>query len=105
VYYDRTPGDLVQEQDALYGAIDTLHRQWGRSQMAKSYTDLHTAVARAERALSVLEPHQDKRGIAFKIHVLGLACMVMVAREEITRAERFALALVEREAAAHPLLH
>src|SRR5262245_25328269 len=97
--------DPVQEQDALYGAIDTLHRQWGRSQMAKSYTDLHTAVARAERTLSVLEPHQDKRGIAFKIHVMGLASIVMVAREEIARAERFALAVVTRQAAAHLFLH
>jgi hypothetical protein len=76
--------DPVQEQEALYRAIDTLHRQWGRSQMAKSYTNLHTAIARAERALSVLEPCQDKRGIAFKVYVLGLACMAMVAREEIS---------------------
>jgi hypothetical protein len=52
--------------------------------MAKSYTDLHTAIARAERALSVLKPCQDKRGIAFKVYVLGLACMAMVAREEIS---------------------
>jgi hypothetical protein len=97
--------DPVQEKDALYGAIDTLHQQWGRRQMAQAYTDLHAAVARAERALSVLEPHQDKRGIAFKVHVLDLACMVMVAREEIARVERFARALVEREAAAHLFLH
>jgi hypothetical protein len=97
--------DPVQEKEILYVAIDTLPQQWGKAEMAQAYTDLHAAVARAERALSVLEPHQDKRGIAFKVHVLGLACMVMVAREEIARAERFARALVEREAAAHLFLH
>jgi hypothetical protein len=47
----------------------------------------------------------DKKGLAFKIHVMGLASLVMVAREEIERAERFALALVEREAATPLLLH
>ncbi len=72
--------------------------------MAQAYTDLHAAVARAEQALSVLAEQQDRRGIAFKIHVLGLASLVMVAREEIQRAERFALAVGEREAAAHPFL-
>jgi len=48
-----------------------------------------------EQALSVLEHQQDKKWIAFKIHVMGLASLVMVASEEIERAERFALALVE----------
>jgi hypothetical protein len=88
--------DPVREQDALYVAIDTLHKQWGRRQMAQAYTDLHVAVARAGRALSVLEEQQDKRGIAFKTHVMGLAATVMVAHEEIARTRRFALALVER---------
>ena len=59
--------------------------------MATAYTNLDATVARAEQALSVLEPQQDKREIAFQIHVLGLAAMVMVAREELQRAERFAL--------------
>jgi len=53
----------------------------------------------------MLQAHQDNRGIAFKIHVLGLAAMVTVAREEIARAERFALVLMEKEAAVHPFLH
>jgi hypothetical protein len=43
----------------------------------------------------------DKKGLAFKVYVMGLAATVMVAREEIERAERFARALVERKAAAH----
>jgi hypothetical protein len=47
----------------------------------------------------------DKKGLAFKVYVMGLASLVMVAREEIARAERFALALVEKEAAARPFLH
>ena len=53
----------------------------------------------------MLQAHQDNRGIAFKIHVLGLAAMVAVTREEIARAERFALVLVDQEAAAHLFLH
>jgi hypothetical protein len=97
--------DPVQEKNALCTAIDTLHAQWGKAGMAQAYTALQIAVARAEQALSVLEPHQDKRGIAFKIHVLGLASMVMVAREEIARAELFALALIEKQAATHLFLH
>jgi len=96
--------DPAQEKEVLYIAIDALHKQWGKPQMAKAYRDLRAAVARAEQALSVLAEQQDRRGIAFKIHVLGLASLVMVAREEIQRAERFALAVGEREAAAHPFL-
>ena len=37
--------------------------------------------------------------------VLGLACIVMVAREEIARAERFARARMEKRVAAPPFLH
>ena len=49
--------DPAQEKEVLYIAIDALHKQWGKPQMAEAYTDLHAAVTRAERALSVLEPH------------------------------------------------
>jgi len=37
--------------------------------------------------------------------VLGLACIVMVARAEIARAEQFARARMETQAAAPPFLH
>jgi hypothetical protein len=63
--------DPAQEKESLYPAINTLHQQWGKLQMATAYTDLYAAVARAEQALAILEPQQDKNGIAFKIHVLG----------------------------------
>ncbi len=86
--------DPAQERAILYAAIDTLHRQWGKAEMAEAYTDLHAAVARAAQALSVLKQQNDKKGVAFQIHVLGLAAMVMVAREELQRAERFALNLL-----------
>ncbi|HJY82516.1 MAG TPA: hypothetical protein VKK81_15725 [Candidatus Binatia bacterium] len=82
------PCDPVQEKDALYGVIDTLHRQWGKAGMAQAYTTLQVGVAPAAQVLSVLESHQDKRGIAFKIHLLGLACIVMVARRELKCAQR-----------------
>jgi hypothetical protein len=58
--------------------------------MAQAYTDLQAAIARAERALAVLEQQQDKNGIAFKIHVLGLGFQVTYAQEELDRAEQFA---------------
>jgi hypothetical protein len=64
--------------------------------MARAYIDLVHTMARAEQALSLLQPPYATRSIAFRVNVLGLACMVMVAREEIARAERFALVLMER---------
>jgi hypothetical protein len=39
----------------------------------------------------------DKKGLTFKVHVMGLAATVMVAREELQRAEWFALAVVTRD--------
>lgn len=96
--------DPVQEKEILYVAIDTLPQQWGKAEMAEAYIDIHAAVARAEQALSVLEEQQDKKGLAFKIHVLGLAATVMVAREEIQRAEGLALEVITRQAAAQPFL-
>jgi hypothetical protein len=83
--------DPAQEKEWLYTAIDSLHQQWGKAEMTQAYTDLRPVVAGAEQALPVLEEQQDRRGLAFKVHVIGLASMVMVAHEELRRAERFAL--------------
>lgn len=55
--------DPAHEKELLYAAIGTLYEQWGRSAMGQAYSDLHAAIARAERALAVLEPQQNERGI------------------------------------------
>jgi hypothetical protein len=68
-------------------------------------SSLVQAVAHAEQALSHVQPFYNTGDTAFQVHVPGLGCMRMVAREEIARVERFALALIEKQAAAHPFLH
>src|SRR5438105_3427527 len=99
------PYDPAHEKELLSAAIGAVHKHWGTRHMAKAYEDLIQAVARAEQARAVLDPLQDTRGHAFKVHVLGLGCMLLYARGELVRVERFALALVEKEQATYPYLH
>jgi hypothetical protein len=82
--------DPVTEKDALYAAIAALEKSWGKPGMAQAVAALRTALAHAEHALSVLE-HDTERDTAFEVHVLGLGFQVTYAREEIQRAEQYAL--------------
>jgi hypothetical protein len=73
--------------------------------MGYAYEDLRQAVTHAERALAVLDPLQNTRGPAFKVHIAGLGGMILYARDELARGERFAWSLVDKERAQHPSLH
>jgi hypothetical protein len=97
--------DPAQEKAHLSAAIGAVYKHWRTAQMAQAYVELVHAVAGAELALSVLESQHTLQGIGFGVHILGLQCLTMVAHEEIARVERFALALVEKERAAHPYVH
>ena len=59
----------------------------------------------AAAALAVLDPLQNTRGHAFRVHVLGLGGMILYARDELARVGRFAWSLVDKERAQHPYLH
>jgi len=52
-----------------------------------------------------LDPLQNTRGHAFRVHVLGLGGMILYARDELARVGRFAWSLVDKERAQHPYLH
>jgi hypothetical protein len=99
------PYDPAQEKDRLSAAIGAVHRHWGTAEMGYAYEDLLQAVAHAEQARAVLDPLQNTRGHAFKVHVLGLGGMILYARDELARAERFAWSLLEKAQAKHPYLH
>jgi hypothetical protein len=66
--------------------------------MAHAVADLHTALAHAEHALSVLE-QETERDTAFEVHVLGLGFQVTYAREELYRAEQFTLRTLDQRSA------
>lgn len=74
----------------LSAAIGTLLQQWGSHEMAQARAALCDAMGRAEQALALLAKQQDEKGIAFKIHVMGLATLTMLAHEEIQHADRLA---------------
>jgi hypothetical protein len=99
------PYDPAHEKDRLSAAIAAVQQHWGTAEMAYADEDLVQAVAHAKRAQTVLAPLQNTRGHAFKVHVLGLDFMILYAREEIARVERFAWSLVEKEQAKHPYSH
>jgi hypothetical protein len=82
--------DPATEKNALYTTIAALEKSWGTPGMAQAVADLHTALAHAEHALSALE-QETESDTAFEVHVLGLGFEVMYAREEIQRAEQYAL--------------
>jgi hypothetical protein len=70
--------DPIKEKAALFAAITTLGKQWGKPGMAHALSDLCDALARAEQALSALE--QETEGdTAFEVHVLGLGFQVTCA--------------------------
>jgi len=71
--------------------------------MGYAYEDLLQAVAHAEHALAVLDPLQNTRGPAFKAQVASLGGLILYAREELARADRFAVALAEKAHAQLPL--
>jgi hypothetical protein len=97
--------DPAQEKNFLSAANGAVYKHWDAAQMGQAYVELVQAVVGAELALAVPESQHATYDIALRIHVLGLRCRTMVAREEIARVERFALALVEKERAFHPYLH
>src|SRR5712692_5204341 len=82
--------DPATEKDALYTTIAALGKSWGKPGMAHAFSDLCEALVRAEQALSALE-QETERDTAFEVHVLGLGFQMTYAREEIQRAEQYAL--------------
>ena len=82
--------DPATEKDVLYTTIAALEKSWGKPSMAHALSDLCEALARAEQALSALE-QEPERDTAFEVHVLGLGFQVTYAREEIQRAQQYAL--------------
>ncbi|HEV8715621.1 MAG TPA: hypothetical protein VGX03_22685 [Candidatus Binatia bacterium] len=98
----KLPYDPAQEKDRLSAATSAVHQHWGTAEMAYAYEDLLQAVAHAEQARAVLDPLQDTRGHAFKVHMLGLGGMILYAREELARVERFALPLRKRATVLPP---
>lgn len=79
-----------------------MERHWGTVKMAHAYEDLVQAVARAEQIWAALDPLQNTRGHAFKVQVLALGCLILYARQEMARVERFAPAWVDKARAKHP---
>ena len=90
--------DPATEKNVLYAAIAALEKSWGKPGMAHAVADLRTALARAEHALSALGQETD-RDTAFAVHVLGLGFQVTYAREELYRAEQFALSTLDQRKA------
>jgi hypothetical protein len=87
---DTVSFDQHTEKDRLSTAIATLHEQWGAVDMPMAYRALHRATARADFALTVLEPEEERHGLTFSVHVSGLRILLICAHEEVTRAEAHA---------------
>jgi hypothetical protein len=88
--------DPVEAHDAVYEAINHLHDHWGTPGMGEAVSDLHEAVARADRALVMFERQEAEQGIAFQIRVDGVRNLLQCAHEELQRAERVALRTLGR---------
>src|SRR5262245_19718921 len=73
--------------------------------MAHAGEELAEAIAHAEHVLTVLTPHYESVGIAFRVHLLGLGHMTQYARDDLEVAQRVALALTTpTETAQDPVL-
>ena len=77
------PYDPAQEKVRLSAAHGALHKHWGTEQMGQAHEELVEMVAHAEHVLAALTPHYETEGIAFRVHVLGLGCMIQYARDQI----------------------
>ena len=89
------PSDPAQEKDALSTAMRAVYTHWGTSRMARAYEELVDAVAHAEEILAALAPSSETEDTAFRVHLLGLECMIQYAHDELERFARFARPLAQ----------
>lgn len=73
-----------------YAALITLLDSGGQPNQAEACAALRVTVARAKRALAVLEMQPDQ-GPAWRVYRAGLSTLTVWAEAEIERAEHFAL--------------
>jgi predicted RNA-binding Zn-ribbon protein involved in translation (DUF1610 family) len=85
------PYDPQAEKEALYTAINRLHEQEDLWQRVHAVLALSDAIEHAENVLAVLETQQETAEIGFQIHVDGLRTLLLMAREELAKAERVTL--------------
>jgi hypothetical protein len=90
------PYDPKEEKDALYTAITHVHEQRDLRSMVHAVWALSDAVEQAEHVLARLAPRQDTAEMGFQIHVDGLRTLLLLARAELTTAERMALTTLGR---------
>jgi hypothetical protein len=88
---DGPPYDPQVEPDALSIALTHGHEQKDLRQRVHAALRLSAVVEHAEHVLAMLEPQQDPAASGFQLHVDGLRTLLLLARAELSRAERVAL--------------
>jgi hypothetical protein len=89
-----SPYDPQAEKDVLYTALNAVHTHGDLTQEVHVVLALSDAIEHAEHVLAVLEPRQDTAAIGVQIHVDGLRTLLLLAREELTKAEHVVLAIL-----------